>query len=166
MTPQGGPGVCTCTSYSACEYHQQAKGEVTVTAPLRVVFLDDVMIRHGRAVQYVRRALREFKRDLLIVHATDKESLQEALTKYPPPFDYLFTEHDFGARVGVDRDIVGDGADIARWITKNFKPEHFKKVVIHTYNPHGQEKMRREYSSKGFPVAISTFNPMSPAVVV
>lgn len=87
--------------------------------------------------------------------------MNEAVTKFKPPYDYIFLDHDLGERVFVDSADRNTGAEFVRQYGDKLGEA---VVIIHSYNPVGRKTMKNlliEYVHRG----IVTEEPFGPTVL-
>lgn len=84
---------------------------------------------------------------------TVAKTVQKAISKWDPPYDLVLLDHDLA-----DEDYErpekedGTGTEFARWLVAAHDPSTAKKVIIHSYNHAGRERMYYTLSEAGWNV--------------
>jgi CheY-like chemotaxis protein len=117
----------------------------------RVLILDDNESRH-----------REFQKILADSERTHVWTASQAIDalRDNPPYDLLCLDHDLGdQRNRLLLTPPGDGADVAVFINiKLEKNKYPKRVLIHSWNPTGAQRMADLIRSVGINVIVKPFH--------
>ena len=74
------------------------------------------------------------------------------------PYDCVFLDHDLGGRVFVQEE-KGSGSEVAAFIGKDLdRTSYPKRVVVHSWNPAGAERMVRYIAPSGIPCEAIKFS--------
>ena len=85
---------------------------------------------------------------------TAAKTVRKAREKYDPPYDLMLLDHDLA-----DEDYArpekedGTGTEFVRWLVASQDPQQVTKVIIHSFNHAGRERMFRDLSEAGWDVA-------------
>lgn len=108
---------------------------------MRILFLDDDENRHAKHAQ------ENIGRDV-----TRARTVRECIDaiKNNPPFDLVSLDHDLGGKYYVEEE-EGTGTEVARWMATEMPPEKRPvRVVIHSYNAAGAQRMEDILLAAGF----------------
>lgn len=110
---------------------------------MRILFLDDNPNRH-----------RQFLMQTIGCIVTQVWTARECIDAFlaNEPFDLVCLDHDLGGKT-YQEEKENSGTEVAEWIRHKLpKDKYPKKIIIHSWNPQGADRMYGHISLTGIPV--------------
>lgn len=124
---------------------------------MRILFLDDDHIRHSYFTLWTQG------HD--VRHVDTAQQAKDAIAaRYGTGsgYDLIFLDHDLGGRTFVSSEEENTGYQVARFLSdklKSWQSQRRPRIVVHSWNPAGAERMVKALDAAGYKVDWRTFGP-------
>lgn len=124
---------------------------------MRVLVLDDSLER--------QKAFRSHLIGTISTHVHSYAECVEAFENQPKPFDIVFLDHDLSdeAAAGNPSHKEKTGTDVVDYIVEMDPSKQPKKIILHTLNPVGRQRMMLILQRTGIETISSPFNILIPS---